>query len=91
MSHALVDTAKTKDREVLGVVVGLNDGTDGSNGIHILVLRADGMQVAHVIRSCVVNRDGESDLPASTQVVSEVRFFHDLEVFKAERAVFASI
>ena len=49
------------------------------------------MQVTYVIRSCVIDRNGESDLPASSQVVCEMRLLYDYKIFKADSAISTGI
>lgn len=76
--HEFRDAAEAVNWVLLIIVIGFEDATDHVDGGFVLVARAHEVQTvlicSNAIRSGVVDRDCEIDLPATPQVVNESRY-----------------
>ena len=75
---------EAENRELLVMIVGLDDAAHHAHRSNVLVLRAQGVQGARLgwltVGGSVIDGKGHRDLPAGAQVVREMRLDADFEV-----------
>ena len=93
--HEAGDAAKAETREVLELIVRLQNVTHLADTLRVLVFLIQGMQRSWVtdltVGSSKVNGDRKRNLPSRPQIVDEVRILNHSEVIEVKHASHLSV